>query len=755
MRCSDLRELSLEDIKKNNDEVYKNDRDSAYHHVVYLITDDEESLRRDQEVWNSSNEYLTITRIHFAKPTDHQEQYSDFIKHLNCLATIQDFSDIVWNTYYTTELSDMVLVTRSKRFKVLARWALLSTKTNLVGDAYTYFCLPSTFIIGDEKPINDALDVIDFLSIRFSVKDNRADEQMDIIRQCLGEHNTQIPYGVAGNEDAMIYGRNIPIQNLMDFYRICYDQKYALNKVFRDIITRIGTDWGSIPFEYTNPKIDPPKSLLAESSNRVLNKVYTEIIDKYQTQLSDREWLRPIVELTNALVHMSSSAALDEPVFLILPALSAFWDNVLQELSNSLNSDNLNILPDDTMYCRFSELCVHTLEHLMRAEGQLSQRPEVRPLAYDIPVFVLEYATAFLRFFNNIITDYDDTSRIFTLLVPSTDRMVSTEELFEANNGVPGLLQITVPFSLLYSPDRLLPTLCHELAHYVGEAFRLRKLRYDLFLRVAALEMQEELFVIGNDSGGLKRFLVEQFFNEGFLNVRANHGLVSCDSDLAEVPLISIFDMIVSTVDKLSDFKMYSAFLKEYLLSEDYSGTQVYPIPVHSLAPRLETYYKRLNELRILFRETYADLCMLHFLKISPQKYFDVTLRDWNSINDGMLMQIYIALSVNGYYIEDIKNEIKVWGTKFEVEHKQIVAACYDLDRIYNLINGENEKSVKYLYQYIESCKTELTKIFQYDEDSNDNEMVKMYKQIVEDDSDYKSILATIDKSRGDILKYI
>ena len=38
---------------------------SEYSHIVYLIVDDEESADKDRGLWNASNDYIAMTRIHF------------------------------------------------------------------------------------------------------------------------------------------------------------------------------------------------------------------------------------------------------------------------------------------------------------------------------------------------------------------------------------------------------------------------------------------------------------------------------------------------------------------------------------------------------------------------------------------------------------------------------------------------------------------------------------------------------------------
>lgn len=431
MECTELQDMTLLDINAFNNVTFTKDSAVAYHHVVYLIDSEtgNDIQTSDKELWEDDG-FLSVTRIHFPKTKDLQIQFDNLNKHFEELSS--DFG-VSWRTYYTMELSDLVLVSKSKSLQTLAQWSLLVTKCELVGKAYTYFCIPGSMLNAETSELPNELgeDCIDFVAVRFVVRDYMAEAALSNAWETLGKSRTTPPLRVAGNEDAIICGQNVPTLNLMTLYRKWY-QDDSVFKVFRDISTRIGAKWdkedsgpeavnpngsqGNLLAEGSNQDRDQ-EDLISEESNQngnlqehlaedtsqnedgkksleffsrvVLDKIQNNILatDVHNAALINREWMRPLVELTNALVHMSSSATLDEPVFQILPGLNAFWDNVIDESEPLL---------DEPLYLRFAELCVHTMEHLMRAEGQLSQRLEVRPLAYDIPVFVLEYVTTFL-----------------------------------------------------------------------------------------------------------------------------------------------------------------------------------------------------------------------------------------------------------------------------------------------------------------------------------------------------------------------
>ena len=97
MECTELMDLSLEEIHNLNDDTFRKDSASSYHHVVYLIEEmaskkepplssdktDKDSVTEetanghmslsDSQFWEASNDFLAVTRIHFPDMTNHKK----------------------------------------------------------------------------------------------------------------------------------------------------------------------------------------------------------------------------------------------------------------------------------------------------------------------------------------------------------------------------------------------------------------------------------------------------------------------------------------------------------------------------------------------------------------------------------------------------------------------------------------------------------------------------------------------------------
>lgn len=615
-----------------------------------------------------------------------------------------------------------------------------ATNCGLVGSAYTYFGISGKLLNKDigEWPGEAEQDRIPFMAIRFSVRGSGVGEELCKVRKYLGEGCTDLPFRVTGNEDVMICGRNVLTKNLVQLYQSWYRDSKGVFSVFRDIITRIGTDWEDAIREPRG------KSDLEVYSEKVLKKVRDWVL-KTDLETERKGWLRPLLELTNALVHISHSTTLDEPVFLILPGLNAFWDNVI---------DRTALLAAEPMYLRFAELCIHTMEHLMRAEGQLSHRPEVRPVTYDIPVFILEYATTFLLMLSRDLTNPDEQNAkyICFILSPGSEADVLTEELFQAKNDGSGLLQITVSFSLLYNPKRLLPVLCHELAHYVGEKLRMRKLRYEKFLYSAAKVMIEYFF--GEVSAEPEKLLDYPYcFLYDTIRAKVEENTGSCNEDIIiSEPLAKIDNRICGIAKEMGEEESYARLIRSYVLSE-YQGARFYSISEQARKDKLISFYRRIHDLSISFRETYADICMLYFLDLSPTDYLDVALRQWENMNTSTYLRVYVSLTTRGDSLSDIQDAIDNWGTSRRVNSEQISRAREEICAISGLIQSEESSPEKYLAEYISHCWSKLkeeSSKFMSEEGEGTYTVKKIYEKVLDLKSvaDYENMLEIIDYGR-------
>lgn len=770
MQCSESLDLSLSDIKNHNDETYHQDSAAKHHHVIYLINhrheDECPKENSDKDFFKDDSQFMAVTRIHFTEAINLISQFNTLYDHFKNLSIDEIGKGITWKIYYTTELSDMVLVSKSSSFFALSKWALSVTIHKAIGKAFTYFCFPGKLVsdptLNYEQFYND---YVDFIVLRFVVRAGKNPDVCEELNKVLDILEKPAPdidsessekkvqpasYRVTGNEDALICLRNVCVSNLLKLYQNLYNNQKAFN-VFREISARVGINYCK------NTKIDIAKQSQVEiqtnnnnAEEKSLKNASKKIAEKAgaylekQASSGEQEWFRPLVELTNVLVHMSNSSILDEPVFLILPGLNAFWENV---------NNNRNASEDTRLYLRFAELCVHTMEHVMRAEGPLSQRLEVRPLAYDIPVFLLEYISSFLIVLSKeMINQEKNAERIRFILMPGAVESVSTIELFRSNQECPGLLQITVPFSLLYSPQQLIPQLCHEIAHYIGEKLRLRELRYDLFLSCAASELILSIFEnVSGKRENLFIFLKEYYF-EHYIRLGSK---ILLNGEPHNIPLLKICDLIDVLVGPLKKTEGYAELIRRYIDRRQLSGARFICMPEETQRERIESFEARLFDLAILFRETYADACMVDFLGLSVDEYIDLILNEKNMSDYTTILRLYVVLYSIDKNSDKINTKLFDWIEKHNNPDGEI-----QIDEIKKLVilAGklilDNTTSEFFLSQYIVECQKQLRTVSSDSDSSEENVSAQqIYRKLVDNETDssilsYSDILRVIDAGR-------
>lgn len=676
--------------------------------------------------------FLSITRIHFPQTVCLDSQFETLRAHFGGSKFQED--GISWRVYGTTELSDQVLVARCRSFKSLSRWALRVTSYTRVGKAYSYFCIPRSYLYDDVKKWKVSGDCIEHLSMRFAIKNHGAarDELVEISRLLLPK-NEASPYRVSGNEDAIICGDNIPIEYMVSLYKTWYSNDLKILGVFSDVISRIGAD--VIIQDDAKSEPCPLTEICTELSHKITNC----------PDISNKSWRRPLVELSNTLVHMSQSPMLDELVYLILPALYAFWENI--EAKNLKTKDEL-------LYQQFVELCVHTMEHLMRAEGQLSQYPEVRPITYDIPVVALEAAIAFLQHLSHVLTlpDTEVKRETSVLLVPNADIDVSTVELFPATGHVRGLLQITVPFSLLYDPKRLLLSLSHELAHYVGEQCRMRGERYEVYCNCLASEILGIFF--GENCIGDRKDLYEYLsdFLRSTMDAEASengNGVLMQDE-----PLQQIAATANRIVEELAKTDAFADMVRDYMDRGKPKVQFICPTQAE-LDSSLAKFKQKNSDLRIIFRETYADICMLYTLKARPNEYLDIMLPRDGVVNPSTCLRLMLSLLTAGYTKLDILSAV---NETERLNARQKNTAQDYINKLYQQFEQESFQSIFHLQKYIrdswEKLDPSCTELKNGQEDAT-QPLTDIYSKMSQehDEFNFHQILLAIDQSRQDILK--
>lgn len=721
-------------LKSNNELLHRNNEENCYR-PLYLIVS--KASKEEAAFWTTSCWHIVITRIHFSCTDSPLDQFKELQSKI---------SDELGNTrlyqfYHTTELSDMVLVQKSNKLQDLLDSALTLRKFSQVGRTYTYVGINYERIINERYENN--YDLIPFFAIRFAVSDpNKTTESLSHITELLG---SDAPYNVTGVDDIVINYTGLSVKDIIalfkEWYRSDTQTIDKMLKAFSEITTRVGVQYESQGM-IEQKKTDAILLLECERMLRDISDIQRLI--KYR---SDRfgnpkeGWLKPILEISKTLIRMSQTAILDEFVYLLFPGIRAFLKNVLVLLKGNVY---ISEYPDTNEKCNeLVEECSHLLEQIMRVEGQLSIQPELRPVEYDIPVFLLEYILAFLNGVVHLLQKDDNTinAKIKFLIVPRLCEDISAMEIFQADEStkMPGLVLLNVPIKSLYTPDVILLALCHETAHFAGEKSRLRDLRQEKYIYAAAIIIARHLYE-SVDSAFIERIASS-------ISAAIDTSQINCIDDLYAEVRIYINNLVL-------DEESYSSFIWESMGQTLAKGD----IRVLSKAERYMEYdllLELLRDIKIIFREIYADLCMLRILNLNASDYVNALIeesyKNHAEGNEGAILQSAIRI----YTVLVARNQFeKCKNTETKSRYLSVWKQCYKIMMsLHEEIHMNKDGNSKWIIPF--GC---VSAILDYARECNklllnlDNTLIadlqEMYTNTKNGIEDYSQALRVIGESR-------
>lgn len=725
-------------IKKDKEKIFAQSDESVYYHPLYLIPDISNLYANDY-----SNNFIAIVRIHFPASIKLTTQF-DHIKKAICRELKQ--SDLSYRLYYATEFSDMVLDVRSKTLNILIEKVLRlrEIKDINIGKTYTYFGISSNLIYSDDD-MEESNDIIPFLSMRFSGYNTKTiRQQMKLIKKCMnlsGEHDGE-EYCTNGIDDVMLIYKNKKSSSLVNLYK-----KLLRSDEYRDYrkpesVTKVGV---YIDIESTNyQEFSPDSDLISSKICSELSDLCRGISESLKSKQMDLGWFHAISEVAHSLVRMSKTPIMDEVIYLIAPGVRAFLLNIIDMIEKKEKDE---LLCSEHLY-EFVEKCSYFSEQLMRIEGQLSHNPEIRPVIYDIPVFMLEYIVAFLNKCSKILKFSDaDKKYLHTevMLIPHPCEIASAQEIFPATDKITGLVCIQIPESDLYNPKKTLRALCHEISHYVGELLRNREKRKKSYIMAFSALLIDKVYASNNVD---LRCLLEEYFTKFIRDkktptIREMHEMLFdkaykkiCVNDSMEKIYHELFAQENFDPEAISELEFFSD--ENIELSFRYSFRDI------------------LNDVDILFREVFADVCMLFILDIDTSKYIESLLEEiaahpnkQNNSEIAFAVRIYSTLTA-------MEREISYNSTAYESEWRSINDYITKMDNeIQNEVVGTfnleiSTAAVWALKAYAKECFNSIKKIQCIDKLID---IRKMYDTLDKENFEYKNVIKEIEKYREDVLQ--
>lgn len=716
----------FEAIQKNSEQVWDCCNPDVYAHALVLIST--QSPNSENLFWDSQSWFLSVSRIHFRDSVASQDTFKGIEESIDSEAGMLEVSHRV---YRTEALSDMVLVCKSNRFDQILKFTLSLQQLPEVGKIYTHFGVNYDFLKNYSPdtaipfPAIQEDDRIPLFSMRFAIEDfSGVADQLKKLEGFIGEKEA---YAVAGVDDVIISWENTSVDKLIQLYRNWFLPGSSLPRrfqgdLFQGITTRLG-----IP--YKPQDIPPLESVRNAKLLQEKCKYLLDLSSKIKRQTNCEEWIRPLTELTRTMQRISQTAVLDEFVYIMIPAVEAFLRNILAHQDNLYQADI-------EMCNRFVENWTQLMEHVMRVEDQLAHHPDTRPVLFNFSVAMLEYTLSFLDLVTNSLQSADrdgSTDReIRMLLVPRLCSRIEAQELFAAEQSgeLPGLVLVTIPVSDLYKPHEVQRALCHEVSHFIGEKTRCRKERTHYYFQAAAVLIAKMIYC-SYDSEKI-RIIYYDLLDHFGLSQKSN------------------------TIQNMQELAL--SRLKKLLPNFDVSSYQNKSMLFYSV----DRFSRLLEDVSILFREIYADICMLFILPQSETQEHIKNLftelvngesNDYRRRYEQFAIRIYVVLKAlhrenvlestkSLLYPEDVSN-------KLYAELKKLCEAGSE-ESTTRLIPFS---AIRSLQQYADACVRSLHSSFDEGKNSKDLERIRsMFLEVASPELNYEKFLQYISTYRKRIL---
>ncbi|MEY8388919.1 hypothetical protein AALC17_16840 [Oscillospiraceae bacterium 38-13] len=725
-------ELNLENqnlfqaIHQNNARISTIQRDDRYFYSLYLLSPEDNDF-----LCEKNTPFLAIAKLHFAESVNINQAYSDLLKDLDDHAKKYDCA---YRAFRTIELSDMILAVTANRLDMLLNFTLTLRVYPNVGKVYTYVGI-SYQAVKEQKWLPDEEDQIEMFSMRFSVKDFRPIKST--VRQIVEILGREPGYSVSGVDDIAVNWPNLESKRLVNLYRNYFLEQKSLpwDQCFAEVTSRVGVSLRNV-----NSIGGRKREGEAERDSREPTKLQKKcdallllcgrIREKIREQEETYNWSEPLFQLVNTLARISRTAVLDEFVYIMYAGVDAFLRNVEYRLRR-INEEDLS------QYQVFVEDWAHLMEHIIRIEGQLAHNPELRPILYDIPVAMLEYTLSFLKEITDALQAADEPNQaeICFLLVPRLCNRIKAEELFpaRANDGLPGLVLVTIPVQSLYDARTVQRALCHEVSHFAGENCRGRDDRKRKYVQSSSALMSKVFFgdVYPAFIEGIQDRLMRELSGISWLGMNVMRRVVWRWADDLVDNQETYFDFIWSVLQKSSPSN------PPKLNPNDTKLNQIKKAHFSDL----------LRDLSFLYREIYADICMLHLLPVSETEHIESLIQELatekrveNRRYEAFAVRIYVSLVASRRNIpwEHIKKSDENLYWEMQEIQQCLSADVEPRERLFPLT------SIYFLLRYAEGCFDRLCRQPQ----ESLQKVWKMFHNVISPDFNYEIFLEDINQYR-------
>ena len=653
-------------------------------HIYPLYILHEDLGERMENFWKHRFPCVVVSRVHGAMLQDTNEELLSSIIMRNTrvytgknafgdLTVMPNGKDIVHCAFYhTLELGDIAVVIKGDSLNACLQIPRILMKDRSIGDVYSYCGLHQALFVYNNTPqqLTDFANymngktqegltqTIPYISMRFSVRGaDFANQLWDIL-----EIKSRVHF-VTGTADALIEYRDIDEENsktaldIVDMIvqldsihrdRNSTDRWFSRYDAFNDIITRVG-----IPFANALTQTQPSHLLDIEDQNALLTKI-EDIRDVICTQnvcsngYYDHDWMIALSAQTRLLLTLMNNCVMDDLSLLIWPGAKAFIDRIWDMIVNKQIVLDVSQIEEIEVFLNGWSTLSNDIIHL---ESQLVQNPKLQNPRVYIPTSLLVFYMAFLNKIGNVLMIMDESEaqngatestisrrHYYPLIAHNIGKRTSTICILDPSKVNDDLYQgacpllVSLPVSLMYSPEEIAVVLCHEYAHYAGDTVRLRTERFKRLLYTSA-GLLLNMWHLDSSAPPIITIPLLQEHEVDYITLIANEAENAINSvDPQAFKYIHKLRAILPTViaNFFADRDLMGKVLHEYcdrnVLNKRFPQ-YMEQFTSQNQVKSIKTIHTHLDDILILYHECYADIVAGIFLSLDRNAFLNSIFR--------------------------------------------------------------------------------------------------------------------------------
>lgn len=778
---------SIEAIRTNNSEETKIQQSIILFQYLYSSND----VKASEEFWRNNASHIFVTMIKLAGSNSVQKLNEAREKIIHVLKE-NNIQPINYALYFTFDFSDLILLTKNLNNSVLQDilWQInynvyydeQPDKNKIVRDTITLYginqecfdAITKKHNLTDEKLRNlmsNYLNAVFSLGVQDPslLKNIGSFLKNELLLEDKVNYNINALFG---RRDISIELRGVRAIDVIKLYCELKKISYDCNDSARCFLgMKIISSVSESDLIKNIVCIDSSSSENESLSNVLVDNLTTQIkdlVDRYN-QLPHTHYM-DVQEMYHSIKELSKNCFSDEFLISIYHSFYVFLKICIYQTKKS-NQSYMEIIDFQREYVS----CINMLSHCtMHGEKCFIQAAPFNPLLVDVPPKILAFYTALaLRIQKKL---QQDEAQLFSFLfVPGFKSGIHMKPISCGTAEDSRLIAVFIHEEMLYDPYRVVCSMIHEVAHFVGNKTRCRGKRfcniaittlkffmYTCYPKNGAFDLAESLFKVMQAE--IKNMIGEQESEELYLSLISDYfidytNLISLISNVNECP--ADFNIIRNLDEYLDTDNYYYPLLHNLMENPNINGAICSKIIFKSMTDEIRNFSKndwyldysnQIDQIIGSYREAYADLIFCTLTSISKEQYIQLISKEIslsNQLNSKEITSDYLYTM----------NQRGVLNLETTLRMNAILCVVFRITPTFNICSDDIERVVykimlENLIDYLKECQNvieqlnivndEFSNLVKELYDLNDKAFNLIYDEI----SKYKNLVVEIIKKQ-------